>query len=70
MPQDSSAKYYQNNKERLQKIAHERYQSLFKEEKEKKRKYDCELYKNLAKDEKQRLVEYRKKYKMRKNTFL
>ena len=28
-----SAKYYQGNKERLQKKARERYQNLFKEEK-------------------------------------
>ena len=33
MYKDSSAKYYQNNKERLQKKAGERYQSLSKEEK-------------------------------------
>ena len=38
MPKDSSAKYYQNNKERLQSKARERYQSLSKEEKEKKTK--------------------------------
>ena len=36
MFKDSSAKYYQNNKERLQKKACKRYQSLSKEEKEKK----------------------------------
>ena len=36
MSKDSSAKYYQDNKERLQKKARERYQSLSKEEKEKK----------------------------------
>ena len=37
MSKDSSAKYYQNNKEGLQKKnARERYQSLSKEEKEKK----------------------------------
>ena len=29
------SKYYQENKERLQKEAHERYQNLSKEEKEK-----------------------------------
>ena len=34
---DSSAKYYQNDKERLQKSC-ERYQSLRKEEKEKKKR--------------------------------
>ena len=32
----SSAEYYQNDKERLQKKVRERYQSLSKEEKEKK----------------------------------
>ena len=35
MTKSSSAKYYQNNKERLQKKSHERYQSCPKEEKEK-----------------------------------
>ena len=39
MFKDSSAKYYQNNKERLQKKARERYQSLSKEEKEENRQY-------------------------------
>ena len=36
MCKNSSAKYYRNNKERLQKKAREKYQSLSKEEKEKK----------------------------------
>ena len=36
MSKDSPAKYYQNNKERLQKKAHERYQSLSKEKKKEK----------------------------------
>ena len=36
MSKDSSAKYYEDNKERLQKKARERYQSFSKEEKEKK----------------------------------
>ena len=35
MSKDSSAKHYQNDKERLQKKGHERYQNLSKEEKEK-----------------------------------
>ena len=35
MSQNLSAKYYQENKERLQKKAHERYQNLCKKEKEK-----------------------------------
>ena len=33
---DSQAKCYWDNKERLQRKAHERYESLFKEEKEKR----------------------------------
>ena len=37
MSKNSSAKYYQENKERLQKKACERYQSLFKEEKRNKK---------------------------------
>ena len=35
MTKNSSAKYYQDNKERLHKKAHERHQSLFEEENEK-----------------------------------
>ena len=56
MSKDSSAKYYQNNIERLPKKARERYQSLSKEEKENKKNYR-EQYKNLPEDEKQKLVE-------------
>ena len=41
MSKDLSAKYYQENKERIQtKKTRERYQNLFKEEKEKKQQ-DC-----------------------------
>ena len=57
-----SAKYYQENKDRLQKKANERYQNFSNKEKEKKQQYDCdcERYKNLSEDEKSKLVEYRK----------
>ena len=59
---DLSAKYYQNNKERLQKKFHEKYWSLSKGENGGK------WYKNFSEDERQNLVEYRKEYyKMRKN---
>ena len=54
-----SAKYYQENKERLQKRACERYQSFSKKEKEKKQQYGCECYKISSEDEKQKLVENR-----------
>ena len=56
MLKDSSTKYYQNNKEKLQKKARERYQSLSKEEKQKKQQYGCGQYKNLPEDEKKKLV--------------
>ena len=62
MSKHLSAKYYQENKERLQKKACQRYQNLSKKEKEKKRQYGRECYKNLSGDEKQKLGEYRKKY--------
>ena len=55
MSKNLSAKYYQENKERLQKKPRERYQNLSKEEKEKKRQYGRERYKNLSEDEKQKL---------------
>ena len=58
MSKNLSAKYYQENKERLEKKARERYQNLSKEEKEKKQEY-CREY-GLSEDEKQMLVEYRK----------
>ena len=65
MSKDSSAKYYQNNKERLRKKACERYESFSKE---KEWEYGCKRYKKLPEDKKQKLVKYRKKYyKKRKN---
>ena len=71
MSKNLSAKYHQENKERLQKKAWERYQNLSKEEEEIKRQYGRERYKNLPEDEKQNLVEYRTKYyRMRKNALL
>ena len=60
MAKNLSAKYYQENKERLQKKARERYQNLSKEDKEKKQQYGCERYKTLSEEEKQKLVEYKK----------
>ena len=60
MSKDLSVKYYQENKERLQKKARERHRNLSKEEKEKKRQYGRECYKILSKNEKNKLVEYRK----------
>ena len=42
MSKMSSARYYQENKRKLQEKVCERYQSLSKEEKEKKQQYGCE----------------------------
>ena len=39
MSKNLSAKHYQENKERLQKISRERYQNPSKKEKEKKQQY-------------------------------
>ena len=52
MYENLSAKYYQENKERLQKKARERYQNLSKEKKGKKRRYGHKRYNNLSEDEK------------------
>ena len=43
-----SAKYYAENKERLEKTACVRYQNLSEEEEEKQRQYGRECYKNLS----------------------
>ena len=48
-----SAKYHQENKERLQQRACERYQNLSNEEKEKKQQYyGLECYKQISEDDK------------------
>ena len=60
MPKDSSAKYYQNNKERLQKNLVKGIKVFLKKKEKKKQQYGSERCKNLPEDEKQRLLEYRK----------
>ena len=65
-----SAKYYQENKDQLQKEARERYQNLSKEEKEEKLQYGCERYKNLSEDEKKACWVQKKYYRMRKKCFV
>ena len=57
-----SAKYYQENKKRLQKKACERYQNRYNEKKEEKQQYGRERYKILSEDEKQKLIAYRKNF--------
>ena len=45
MSKDLLGKYYQENQERLQKRAREKYQSLSNKEKQNKRQYGCERFK-------------------------
>ena len=68
MSKTLSAKYYWENKKRLQEKPCKRYQNLSKEDKEKKLQYGCKHYKNLTEDEKQMLVGCRKKYYWMKKT--
>ena len=55
-----SAKYYQENKERLQKNLVKDIKIFLKKKKKKKRQYCHKRYTNLSEDEQQKLVEYRK----------
>ena len=71
MSKDSSAKYYQKNKERLQKKACKDTKVFLKKKKKKKQQYGCEQYKNLPEDGNQKLVEYKKNIiNCEKNAFL
>ena len=54
-----SAKYYQENRERLQEKLVKDIKICLKEENEKEQQYGCECFKNLSEDEKQKLAEYR-----------
>ena len=61
MCKNLSAKYPQENKEKLQKKLVKDIKIFLRKKKKKKRRYDRECYKNLTEDEKQKLAEYRKK---------
>ena len=56
MSKNSLAKYYQENKERLHRKAHERHQSLSKEDKKKTTKW-LPTIRNLSEDKKSTQVE-------------
>ena len=60
MPNNTLTKYYQENKERIQKKLVKNTKAFLKKKKEKKQEYG-ERYKNLLEYEKQKLVVYRKK---------
>ena len=56
MSKKLSAKYYQDNKERLQKNLVKDIKVFPEKKKKKKPQYGRERYKNLLEDEKQKLV--------------
>ena len=58
---NSSNKYYQNNKGRLQKMSRGKYRSFSEVDKIKTRQYGHKRYTSLSGDEKERLFEYRKR---------
>ena len=71
MSKNLSAKYYLEDKERLQKKLAKDIKIFLKKKKKKKRQNGREHYRNFSEDEKNKLVEYRKKYfKMRKSVLL
>ena len=57
-----SGKYYQENKERLQKKLVKNIKIFLKKKIEKKQQCRRERYKNLSEDQKNKLVEYRKQH--------
>ena len=57
MSKNLSGKYYQENKERLQKKLVKDIKIFLKQKKKKKWEYRHERYKYLSEDEKQNLVE-------------
>ena len=71
MSKDSSAKYYYDNKKRLQEKLMKDIKASIKKKMKKKWKDGREIYKQLQEKEKQMLVDYSKKYyKTRKKALL
>ena len=68
MYKNLSAKYYQENKERLHTHTHTKKETdvkdikiFLRKKKKKKQQYGCESYKNLCEYENNKLVQHRKK---------
>ena len=61
MSKNLSAKYYQDNKERLQKKFVKDIKIIPKKKKKKKVKYNCERYKNLSEEENKSMLSMEKK---------
>ena len=71
MSKTLSAKYYQENVERLQKKLVKDIKIFLNKKMKKKWQYGCERYKNISENGKDKLAECIKKYyKMRKNALL
>ena len=56
MSKNLSAKYYQENKERLQRNACKDIKIFLKKKEKKNQEYDSKRYKNLSEDEKNWLI--------------
>ena len=56
MSKNLSARYYQENKERLQRKACKDIKIFLKKKKKKNQEYDSKRYKNLSEDEKNCLI--------------
>lgn len=61
MSKDLPARYYQKNKERIEKKSQERIKIFLQKEKT-KQEYGCEQYKNFSQTKKQRQVNFAKIY--------
>ena len=64
MSEDSSAKYYQDNKKKRQKNFVKDIKVFLKKKERKKQNYGCKLYKNLPKDENKYMCIYIYLYKL------
>ena len=55
--------YYKNDKERLRKLARDKFRNLSEEEKNKKREYGRNRNHGMSEEKKQRLKEYQKNHR-------
>ena len=60
--------YYENDKERLRKLARDKFRNLSEEEKNKKREYGRNRYHDMSEEKKQRLKECQKNHREAKES--
>ena len=56
-------KYYENNKEKLQEQAQNKYRELSNEERGIKEKYGVNRYRSMSEQDKEKLREYQRNYR-------